>query len=146
VISCFKCNDPIIFSDSWISEKSGRKIPLDESTHEPHKCAAADFISQAIECQYCNEEIIFSNEHISQRGKKIPLNPETMQPHSCEAWRETRKDKIYCKYCLETEITFDTEHMTEKGKFIPVEVNSGEIHKCSKRVYNPNTKVTTTIF
>jgi len=150
VIACFKCNDPIIFLDNVISERSGKLIPLDESTHEIHKCPNSDFLSQVLECRYCNENITFDNEHISKKGKKVPLDPETMEPHRCDegmqAWNEARQKKVYCKYCLEVELTFDDEYMSPGGKHLPLDKTTGEIHQCPKRQYNPNTKIATTIF
>jgi hypothetical protein len=44
-------------------------------------------------CKYCNEEIAFDDEYVSQySGKKIPLDAYTMEPHDCEAnpYRECR--------------------------------------------------------
>lgn len=35
-------------------------------------------------CRYCNDEIAFDDDHISEySGKKIPLNAYTMEPHDC---------------------------------------------------------------
>jgi hypothetical protein len=146
--SCFKCNDPIIFDESWVSERSGKKIPLDEYTHEPHKCAAYNFTSQVLQCQYCEQEIAFDNEHVSRNGKRIPLNPETMEPHSCEEGLEVLKQKqknLTCKYCLEVELTFDDDQMTNSGKHVQLEVSTCQPHKCPRRQHNPNTGRTTTV-
>jgi hypothetical protein len=41
---------------------------------------------------------------------------------------------------------FDDEHMTPGGKHVPLETATGEIHQSSKRPYNPNTKIATTVF
>jgi hypothetical protein len=154
VITCLKCNDPIIFDPSWVSERSGKKIPLDEYTHEPHKCPKSDFVSRVLECRHCEAEITFDDEHISKNGKKIPLDPGTMEAHHCEegqkAWKEQqqirKKKPLICKYCVETEIVFNEEHRTINGAYIPVDAATGEVHDCPKRKYNPNTRKTTTIF
>ena len=33
---CRLCGKPIKFDDKWVSERTGRKIPLDPGTNEPH--------------------------------------------------------------------------------------------------------------
>ena len=37
-LSCRLCGNPIKFDDKWISERTGKKIPLDPGTNEPHDC------------------------------------------------------------------------------------------------------------
>ena len=38
LLSCRQCGKPIKFDDKHISERSGKKIPLDLDTDEPHDC------------------------------------------------------------------------------------------------------------
>jgi hypothetical protein len=35
---CNLCEEPITFSDEYVSETTGKKIPLEPDTDEPHKC------------------------------------------------------------------------------------------------------------
>jgi hypothetical protein len=37
-ILCRQCNQPITFDNKHISQKTGKKIPLDPGTNEPHDC------------------------------------------------------------------------------------------------------------
>jgi len=75
---------------------------------------------------------------------------KTSEPHNCEegleVWKQQKQKKLTCKYCLEVDLMFDDEHMSPGGKHVPLEAATGEIHQCSKRRYNPNTKIATTIF
>jgi len=36
-LNCFKCNQEVVFDAEYIG-RNGKKIPLDPSTHTPHKC------------------------------------------------------------------------------------------------------------
>lgn len=36
-----------------------------------------------IPCRYCDGDIYFDDDHISDSGKKIPMDAETEEPHSC---------------------------------------------------------------
>jgi hypothetical protein len=37
-LSCRLCGNSIKFDDKWVSERTGKKIPLDPDTNEPHDC------------------------------------------------------------------------------------------------------------
>jgi hypothetical protein len=37
-ISCKQCGQPITFDNKHISQRTGKKIPLDPGTNEPHDC------------------------------------------------------------------------------------------------------------
>ena len=37
-ISCRQCGQPITFDNKHISQRTGKKIPLDVDTQEPHNC------------------------------------------------------------------------------------------------------------
>jgi hypothetical protein len=39
-ILCRQCGKPITFDAKHISQRSGKKIPLDKATNEPHDCQA----------------------------------------------------------------------------------------------------------
>ena len=83
---CWNCGEEITFSDEWISERTGKKIPLDPDTEEPHDCIAysSDPDYRYVECYNCGEDIFFDNEHISKNGKKIPLSRQSKKPHRCK--------------------------------------------------------------
>lgn len=37
-LSCRQCGEPITFDNKHASQKTGKKIPLDIETNEPHDC------------------------------------------------------------------------------------------------------------
>jgi hypothetical protein len=39
-LSCRQCGKPITFDNKHISQRTGKKIPLDVETNEPHDCPA----------------------------------------------------------------------------------------------------------
>ena len=39
-LSCKLCGQPITFDNKHISQRTGKKIPLDVETNEPHDCPA----------------------------------------------------------------------------------------------------------
>jgi hypothetical protein len=99
---CRLCGKPIKFDDKWISERTGRKIPLDVDTDEPHDCPVRRSNSQQqqqlqqIQQQHqqetryhlcnkgCGQEIYFDANNKSQSGKWIPLSKDTGLPHQCQ--------------------------------------------------------------
>jgi hypothetical protein len=38
LLSCRLCGEPIKFDDKYVSHRTGRKVPLDVDTDEPHDC------------------------------------------------------------------------------------------------------------
>jgi hypothetical protein len=38
-LSCRLCGEPIKFDDNHVSERTGKRIPLDVDTQEPHDCS-----------------------------------------------------------------------------------------------------------
>ena len=38
LLYCRYCDEEIVFDDDYVSEYSGRKIPLNPETYEPHMC------------------------------------------------------------------------------------------------------------
>jgi hypothetical protein len=132
--SCLRCQDPIYFDPSWVSEKTGRKIPLDEYSGQPHQCPKSEF--KKPHCKYCHAEITFSDNFLSKNGKRIPLDLD-MQNHQCEqgqkAWEEKKKNprSYNCRLCNEA-IYFD-ERTADSGKKVPIEVLTDKPHDCPKR-------------
>ncbi|MGB7955585.1 MAG: hypothetical protein WCF23_16540 [Candidatus Nitrosopolaris sp.] len=55
---CKYCDEPLKFHEHHISD-SGKKIPLDRDTGEPHNCPERPSSNYTIECKYCDEEIYF---------------------------------------------------------------------------------------
>jgi hypothetical protein len=102
-ISCRLCQQPIKFDDKHISQRTGKKIPLDIATNEPHDCPVRRDQPQQgqqqgqqsqqpqtqqrryFECRKgCGQEIYFDANNKSQSGKWIPLDKDTGQPHQCQ--------------------------------------------------------------
>jgi hypothetical protein len=100
-LSCRLCGQPIKFDDKWVSERTGKKIPLDPGSNEPHDCPVRrDHLQQQQEGQQipqqqqrryhqcikgCGQEIYFDANNKSQSGKFIPLDKDTGLPHQCNS-------------------------------------------------------------
>jgi hypothetical protein len=98
-LSCRQCGQPITFDNKHISHRTGKKIPLDPGTNEPHDCPVRrDQPQQQGQAQQtqqtqkryhqcnkgCGQEIYFDANNKSQSGKWIPLDKQTGQPHQCQ--------------------------------------------------------------
>ena len=101
-VVCRLCNKPITFDNKHISQRTGKKIPLDIETNEPHDCPARrdqpqqqqrgqqpqqSYQQQQRHYHQCNkgcgQEIYFDANNKSQSGKFIPLDKDTGLPHQC---------------------------------------------------------------
>jgi hypothetical protein len=81
------------FDDKHISQKTGKKIPLDVETNEPHNCPMRiSSIQQQTRQQRryhqcnkgCGNEIYFDVNNKTQSGEWIPLSKDTGLPHQCQ--------------------------------------------------------------
>jgi hypothetical protein len=84
-LSCKLCAKPIKFDNKHISQRTGKKIPLDIKTNEPHDCPARrDQQQQQGQPQQrryhqcnkgCGQEIYFEDCHINvnSRSKVIEM-------------------------------------------------------------------------
>src|SRR5829696_102745 len=99
-INCNQCGEEIEFSDNHVT-RTGKKIPLDRGTFDPHDCPEKE--PYVMECRECGLDITFSDNHVSKSGKKIPIDPDTGQSHQCAAWFEKRsqmpKKYVPCRRC-----------------------------------------------
>jgi hypothetical protein len=92
--SCRLCGSPIKFDDKWVSERTGKKIPLDPGTNEPHDCPVRRDQQQQgqqsqqrryLQCNKgCGSEIYFDANNKSPSGKYIPLSKDTGLPYQCQ--------------------------------------------------------------
>jgi hypothetical protein len=101
-LACRQCGQPITFDNKHISQRTGKKIPLDPSTNEPHDCPVRRDQPQQqgqtqqpptqqqqqrryLQCNKgCGQEIYFDANSKSQSGKYIPLDKDTGLPHQCQ--------------------------------------------------------------
>jgi hypothetical protein len=102
-LACRQCGKPITFDSKHISQRTGKKIPLDVETNEPHDCPVRrdnlqpQRLERQIQQSYqqqerryhqcikgCGNEIYFDVNSKSQSGKWIPLDKDTGQPHQCQ--------------------------------------------------------------
>jgi hypothetical protein len=100
--SCRLCGKPVKFSDKHVSQRTGRKIPLDIETGEPHDCpvwrGSQQYQQQPqpqqqqqprqkryYDCRKgCGQSIYFDENQRTQSGKWIPLSKDTGLPHQCQ--------------------------------------------------------------
>ena len=98
-MSCNLFRQPITFDNKDVSQRTGKKIPLDVETNEPHDCPARKSNSQQEQLQQpqqsqqrryhqcnkgCSQEIYFDANNKSRSGKWIPLDKDTGLPHQCQ--------------------------------------------------------------
>jgi hypothetical protein len=84
-------------------------------------------------CKWCDAEITFDDEHISERtGRKIPLDVDTDKPHNCPIWK--LHHRIYHEYRkgCGSQIFFDEDRRSPSGKMIPIDKYTDEPHECEK--------------
>jgi hypothetical protein len=81
-LSCRLCGQPITFDSKHVSQKTGKKIPLDIETNKPHDCPVRrDQPQQGQQLQQqkryfqcnkgCGQFIYFDANNKSQSGKFI---------------------------------------------------------------------------
>ncbi len=79
----------------------------------------------------CNQEITFSDWHVSTIGKKIPLDLETDSPHECSVWKQQHRRYYPCRNDCVAEIYFDDKAAKSKnGKWVPIDRKTGTPHQC----------------
>jgi hypothetical protein len=103
-LACRQCGQPITFDNKHISQRTGKKIPLDPDTNEPHDCPVRrdqpqqqlkQGLPQQLQTQRrylqcnkgCGQEIYFDANDVNGRtesGKWIPLDRQTGEPHRCQ--------------------------------------------------------------
>jgi len=85
-IYCKFCEQKISFDNQHVSERTGKKIPLDADTEEPHKCALRKLKHRKyFECKKgCGSQIFFDEDRRTENGKWIPIDKDTDEPHQCE--------------------------------------------------------------
>jgi hypothetical protein len=83
---CKWCDAEITFDDEHLSEKTGKKIPLDPETDKPHDCPIWELKHRKyFDCRRgCGSQIYFDKKQRSESGKWIPIDKNTAQPHECE--------------------------------------------------------------
>ena len=85
--SCKLCGQTIRWNKDFVSELSGKIIPLEEdpNTDQPHKCEQWKAQNRKYyHCKDCNAEIYFDDLYKSKNGKYIPLDKATGEPHECD--------------------------------------------------------------
>lgn len=81
---CYKCEAEITFTDEHISMRTGRKIPLDDYTMEPHRCPMYKRPRKYSPCNNCGAMIYFDEDAPkSSSGKWIPQDQRTGAAHQC---------------------------------------------------------------
>jgi hypothetical protein len=91
-LHCKQCDEPIKFDDEHISERTGKKIPLDLDTDNSHNCSVwrsqqeyrRQFQRRYYSCRKgCGQFIYFDENERAENGKWIPIDKETGEPHQC---------------------------------------------------------------
>jgi hypothetical protein len=100
-LTCRQCGQPITFDNKHISQRTGKKIPLEVETNDccparkDQQFGKETFPEQQQQQQIqqkryfqCNkgygQEIYVDANNNSQSGKWIPLSKDTGLPHQCQ--------------------------------------------------------------
>ena len=82
---CRYCDEFITFDD-WHISITGKKIPLDSETYEPHRCGV--WLEQNRKYHLCikgcGSKIYFDEKQKSKNNKWIPIDFNTGVPHQCD--------------------------------------------------------------
>ena len=84
-LQCRRCGKKIKFDDKRVSQRTGKKIPLDVDTDKPHNCTYHQYQLEQqqspqrgrryLQCsKNCGSEIHFDVNTKTQSGKWIPLD------------------------------------------------------------------------
>jgi hypothetical protein len=75
-LQCRRCGKEIKFDDRHVSQKTGKKIPLDAKTGQRHDCPL-------LCSKGCGSQIYFDVNTKTQSGNWIPLDKRTGLRHQC---------------------------------------------------------------
>jgi hypothetical protein len=100
-LACRLCSQPITFDNKHISQRTGKKIPLDPGTNEPHDCPVR-------------------RDHLKQQGQQSEQQPQIQQ----------QRRYLKCNKGCGQEIYFDANNKSQSGKFIPLDKDTGLPHQC----------------
>ena len=109
---CYLCGKPIKFDNEYINERTGKKIPLDAETNEPHNCHVRRSQQEQQQSQ---------PSHLQQQQQQE-------QPSQQQEYQERRYHQ--CNKGCGREIYFDANSKSQSGKFIPLDKETGLPHQC----------------
>jgi hypothetical protein len=106
-LACRECGKPIKFDDKHVSQKTGKKIPLDVATNEPHDCPA-------------------------RKAAEFPAAGNSSSSQSPQQEQQTQQQRRYhqCNKGCGSEIYFHDSRRTENGEWIPLDKRTGQPHRC----------------
>jgi hypothetical protein len=110
-LSCRLCGHQIKFDDRRISHRSGKMIPIDADTNEPHNCPVWKG-SQQYQQQQQPQQAQQQQQGIQQQGQ------------------QGQRRYLQCNKGCGSEIYFDVNNKTQSGKWIPLDRTTGEPHQC----------------
>jgi hypothetical protein len=102
-ITCRLCGKPIRFDYRHVSHRTGKKIPLDPATNEPHDCP------------------VRRDQPQQQQGQQQPQQ---------QSYQQQERRYLQCNKGCGSEIYFDANSKTESGKWIPLDKDTGQPHQC----------------
>jgi hypothetical protein len=77
---CYLCGKPIKFDNEYINERTGKKIPLDAETNEPHNCP----VRRSQQEQQQSQPSQLQQQQPSQQQEHQFLDKETGLRHQCQ--------------------------------------------------------------
>ena len=116
LLACKLCGKSIKFDDKRVSERTGKKIPLDVDTDKPHDCPVWKGNQQ-----YQQQPQAHQQQQQSQLVQHDQRQPSQKQ-------QERRYQQ--CRKGCGQEIYFDASNKSQSGKYIPLSKDTGEPHQC----------------
>ena len=110
---CYLCGKPIKFDNEYINERTGKKIPLDAETNEPHNCP------------------VRRSQQEQQQSQPSQLQLQLQQQQQPSQHQEHQERRYHqCSKGCGQEIYFDANSKSQSGKFIPLDKETGLPHQC----------------
>jgi peptide methionine sulfoxide reductase MsrB len=91
---CRLCGQTIRWDKGYVSEVTGKMIPLeeDQNTNQPHRCEEWKAQNRRYyDCKNCGKPIFFDESQKSSNDKFIPIDKLSGQPHQCSEEKEEEK-------------------------------------------------------
>ena len=110
-----------LFWDENKKSASGKFIPIERETKEPHSCSI-----RTSNCNLCGMELIWDKSLRSDTGKIRPAEAETGESHYCP------ERTFNCKTCGK-ELIWNKSLRSDTDKLIPAEKETNEAHYCPNK-------------
>jgi hypothetical protein len=125
-LQCRRCGQAIKFDDRHVSQKTGKKIPLDAQTGQRHDCPALSKEQSQSQSELSLQPLLLQHRQQQQQQQQQQLQPQQPQQQPAEKGKRFLK----CSKGCGGEIYFDVNTKTTTGKWMPISKATGLPHQC----------------